>query len=492
MNIVWATSEAAPYAKTGGLADVSYSLPYALAENGHNVSVFMPYYPQVMAEKCDDTVCVHELLGVPFGEGNEEWARIRRHKVSENLSFYFIEYDRFFDRPKLYDWDGNEYSDNAERFIFLSRAIMQAVLALEIKVDVLHSNDWHTALCSVYLKSALYNKFENFQQTKSIITIHNIGYQGVFSKANLYWTGLGWDYFNVHCFEFYDKLNFLKAGVLTSDMVTTVSPTYAEEILSPEYGFGLEHPLQHRAVQGKLRGIINGIDVLEWDPETDKLLPFNFSHKDLSGKVLCKAALQKEFGLEVRADVPIYGVVSRLAEQKGLDVFIACLDKMLEEDDAQFVIVGSGEKWQEVALADYAKAYPDRFGCHIGYSNKLAHLVEAGSDFFVMPSRYEPCGLNQMYSMKYGTVPIVRSTGGLEDTVSNYSVENIDSATGFKFYDLYPDALRETMRWAASVYRNDSSAFEKVIKNGMRSDFSWHHTAVEYEDLYQHANTKFR
>lgn len=492
MNIVWATSEAAPYAKTGGLADVSYSLPYALAENGHNVSVFMPYYSQVMGEKCEDTVGVHDLLGVPFGEGNEEWARIRQHKVSENLSFYFIEYNRFFDRPKLYDWDGNEYTDNAERFIFLSRAIMQAVLALDIKVDVLHCNDWHTAMCSVYLKSALYNTFANFKQTKSIITIHNIGYQGVFDKANLYWTGLGWEYFNVYCFEFYDKLNFLKAGVLTADMVTTVSPTYAEEILSPEYAFGLEQPLQHRAAQGKLSGILNGIDVIEWDPETDKLLPYNFSHKDLRGKALCKAELQKEFGLEVRADVPIYGVVSRLAEQKGLDIFIACLDKMLEEDDAQFVIVGSGEKWQEVVLADYAKAYPTRFGCHIGYSNKLAHLVEAGSDFFVMPSRYEPCGLNQMYSMKYGTVPIVRSTGGLEDTVSNYSVENIDSATGFKFYDLYPDALRETMRWAASVYRNDFPTFEIVMKNGMTSDFSWHHTAVEYEHLYQYANTKSR
>lgn len=491
MNIVWTTSEAAPYAKTGGLADVSYSLPYALAENGHNVSVFMPYYPQVMAEKCDATECVYELLGVPLGEENEEWASIRQHKISENLSFYFIEFNRFFDRPKLYDWDGNEYSDNAERFIFLSRAIMQAILALDIKVDVLHSNDWHTALCSVYLKSPLYNAFNNFKQTKSIITIHNIGYQGIFNKSNLYWTGLGWDYFNFHCFEFYDQLNFLKAGVLTSDMVTTVSPTYAEEILSPEYGFSLEHPLQHRAVQGKLRGILNGIDVHEWDPETDKLIPYNFSHSSLAGKALCKTALQKEFGLDVRADVPLYGVVSRLAHQKGLDVFIESIDEMLKEDDAQFVIIGSGEKWQETALADYAKAYPDRFGCHIGYNNKLAHMVEAGSDFFVMPSRYEPCGLNQMYSMKYGTVPIVRSTGGLEDTVNNYSAENINHATGFKFYDLYPAALRDTMRWAASVYRNDKPAFEKIITNGMKTDFSWHHTAVEYEELYQHANTRF-
>eukprot|EP00831_Metopus_contortus_P050345 TRINITY_DN42352_c0_g1_i1.p1 TRINITY_DN42352_c0_g1~~TRINITY_DN42352_c0_g1_i1.p1 ORF type:complete len:477 (-),score=48.48 TRINITY_DN42352_c0_g1_i1:77-1507(-) len=439
-----------------------------------------------MGEKTEDTECIYELLGVPLGEGNEEWASIRQHKISENLSFYFIEHNRFFDRPKLYDWHGQEYVDNAERFIFLSRAIMQAVLALNMKVDVLHSNDWHTALCNVYLKSALYSGFDNFSLTKSIMTIHNIGYQGVFNKSNLYWTGLGWNYFNIHCFEFYDKLNLLKAGVMTADMVTTVSPTYAEEILSPEYSFNLDHPLQRRAAQGKLRGIINGIDIQEWDPKTDKLIPHNFSLKDLSGKALCKMQLQKEFNLEVRADVPIYGVVSRLATQKGLDVFIACIDEMLKQDDAQFVIIGSGEQWQEIALADYAKAYPDRFGCHIGYNNKLAHMVEAGADFFVMPSRYEPCGLNQMYSMKYGTIPIVRSTGGLEDSVNNYSPENIEHATGFKFYDLYPAALRDTMRWAAFIYRSDKAALKKMIKNGMTTDFSWHHTAIEYEKLYRY------
>ena len=491
MNIVWATSEAAPYAKTGGLADVSYSLPYALAENGHNVSVFMPYYPQVMGDRCADTELVYELLGVPFGEGSEQWARIRRHKVNENLSFYFIEHDQFYDRPKLYDWGGSEYTDNAERFIFLSRAIMQAVLALDIKVDVLHANDWHTALCNVYVKSHLYNSYSNFSDTKSIMTIHNIGYQGVFNKSNLYWTGLGWDYFNFQCLEFFDQLNFLKAGVLSSDMVTTVSPTYAEEILSREYGFNLQNALQHRAVQGKLRGIINGIDTQEWNPEIDNLLPHNYSHEDLSGKALCKEELQREFGLEERADVPVYGVVSRLADQKGLDVFIESIDEMLREDNVQFVVVGSGEKWQEDALANYARMYPGKFGAFIGYNNKLAHLVEAGSDFFVMPSRYEPCGLNQMYSMKYGTVPIVRSTGGLEDTVSNYSASNLNNATGFKFYDLYAAALRDTMRWAASIYKYDKPALEQLIINGMTTDFSWHSTAVEYEELYKHANKRF-
>ncbi len=491
MNIVWATSEAAPFAKTGGLADVSYSLPYALAENGHHVSVFMPYYPQIMGDRCNDTESIYDLLRVSFGEGNEENASIRRHKINGNLTFYFIEYNRFFDRPKLYDWEGNAYSDNAERFIFLSRAIMQAVLALDLDVDVFHSNDWHTALCSVYLKSALYNSQSNFRQTKSVITIHNIGYQGVFQKPNLYWTGLGWEYFNVNCLEFYDQINFLKAGVLTSDMVTTVSPTYAEEILSPEFGFGLERALQHRAVKGKLRGILNGINVQEWNPETDKLIPHNYSAKDLQGKSRCKYALQKEFGLPARPEVPLYGVVSRLAHQKGLDVFIEAIDEMLKEDDAQFVVVGSGELWQENAIVQYAKEYPEKFGGFIGYNNKLAHMIEAGSDLFVMPSRYEPCGLNQMYSMAYGTIPIVSSTGGLEDTVKNYSAQRIDTATGFKMYDLYPAALRETMRWAASVYRNDKPAFNKMVKNGMALDFSWHHTAVEYEELYQYATARF-
>lgn len=491
MNIVWATSEAAPYAKTGGLADVSYSLPYALAEKGHNVSVFMPYYPQVMGDRCKNAEKVYDLLGVPFGENREEWACIRRDKINDNLSFYFIEHDRFYDRPKLYDWGGSEYSDNAERFIFLSRAIMQAALALDIKVDVLHANDWHTALCNVYVKSDLYRSYPHFSNTRSVMTIHNIGYQGVFNKANLMWTGLGWDYFNFQCLEFYDQLNFLKAGVLTADMVTTVSPTYAEEILSREYGFNLENALQHRAVQGKLRGIINGIDTQEWNPEIDPFIPQNYSYYDLSGKAVCKAELQREFGLEIRNDVPIYGVVSRLASQKGLDVFIESIGEMLRNDDVQFVVVGSGEEWQESALARYADCYPSKFGVHIGYSNKLAHMVEAGADFFVMPSRYEPCGLNQMYSMRYGTIPIVRSTGGLEDTVLSYSSASLDTATGFKFYDLYPAALRDTMRWAASVYREDKAAFSRLIENGMTTDFSWQLTATEYEELYQHANTRY-
>ncbi len=482
-NIVWAASEVFPYAKTGGLADVSGALPQSLAERGHKVSVIMPYYPQVMKNFNKDIVIKKKLLGVPFGWGTE-WAQILEHKINENLSIYFIEFHQFFDRPTLYDYDGVEFSDNAERFIFFSRAVMQAVLALELKPDILHTNDWHTALCNVYLKSHLYEEFDNFKNCKSILTIHNIGYQGVFNKSNILWTNLGWEYFNYHCLEFYDQINLMKAGVLTADVVNTVSPTYAAEILTAEYAFNLENPLQQRASEGKLRGIVNGIDIEEWNPEKDKELPFNYSISKIAGKAKCKKALQKEFGLPVSPKTPLFGIVSRLAIQKGIDVFLEAVEDMLIYDDIQFAIVGSGDKVLQGWLNALANKYPNKISFFSGYSNKKAHLVEAGCDAFIMPSRYEPCGLNQLYSMRYGTIPIVRATGGLEDTVINYEYSNIKDATGFKFWDLNPDALRGTMRWAASIFRDDRKSFNQIRKNGMSQDFSWEHTAKDYENLY--------
>lgn len=488
MNIVWVTSEAAPYAKTGGLADVSASLPTALAENGHQVSVIMPYYPQVITPQLKQQIKpIGEPVGVPFGDG-ENWIQLHQHEINKNLSFYFIEFNAYYDRPRLYDWNGQEYDDNAQRYIFFCRAAMQTILARRINPDIIHTNDWHAALCNVYLKSHLYKDFPNFKNCRSVISIHNIGYQGVYDKNNMNLTGLGWDYFNYLCLEFHDQINLLKAGISTADMVSTVSPTYAEEILSPEYGFQLEKSLQHTAARGHLRGILNGIDIKEWDPKTDKLIPANYSPDDLSGKEICKAELQKKLGLAIRPDVPLYGLVSRLAYQKGIDVLIPAIEDMLINDDVQFAVVGSGEYWQECMLSDFAARFPDKFRCFIGYNNQLAHMVEAGCDFFVMPSRYEPCGLNQMYSMRYGTVPIVRATGGLEDTVINFSAKDIDKSTGFKFWDLYPEAISGTMRWAASVYKNDKAGFYKMVHNGMTTDFSWHHTATLYEELYVDAH----
>lgn len=486
MNLVWITSESTPYAKTGGLADVCGALPKTLSEKGHKVSVIMPYYPQVMKELIVKTKIKKELLGVPFG-WTTEWAQIREHYINENLSFYFIEYNLYFDRPTLYDYNTVEYGDNASRFIFFSRAAMQAILALELSPDIIHTHDWQSALCNVYLKTSLYWNFDNFKNCRSVLTIHNIGYQGVFNKSNLFLTGLGWEYFNHTCLEYYNQLNFLKAGILTADMVNTVSPTYAQEIMRPEYGFTLEKALHHVNYRNKLRGILNGIDINIWNPSTDRFIPAKYDKDNIAGKKICKEALQREFGLPMKPEIPLFGIVSRLASQKGIDVFAGIIEDMLYNDDIQVVILGTGDKNLEEQLSGLNGKYPEKFSVYIGFSNSLSHLIEAGSDLFPMPSRYEPCGLNQMYSMRYGTLPVVRGTGGLEDTVINYSYDNLDKATGFKFYDLTGDALKNTLRWAVKIYREEPDNFRKMIYNSMITDFSWNKTASEYEKVYEDA-----
>ncbi len=488
MKIVWASSEAVPYAKTGGLADVSASLPEALSLRGHQVSVVMPYYPQQTARLNLTFDGQLDLLGVPFGN-TTEWASVRFLKINPKLTYYFIEFNRFFDRATLYDWQGHEYSDNAQRFIFFSRAVMETVTALRLDPDILHLNDWHCALCAVYLRSRHYSGHPAFRNCRSVMTIHNIGYQGNFDKGNMFWTGLGWDYFNWQCLEFYDRLNLLKGGIMCADMVSTVSHTYAEEILSPEFGFALDPCLRHRAYQCRLRGIANGIDADDWNPSADRRLPARFTPKSLTGKKKCKSELQKKFRLPEKPDAPLFGVLSRLAYQKGLDVFAASLEDMLYHNDFQFLLIGSGDPGLEGHFRYLAGKYPDKFAAFIGYASDAdSHLLEAGCDFFIMPSRYEPCGLNQMYSMRYGTLPIVRQTGGLADTVLNYSEDTLDRSTGFVFHDLTPDALRNTIRWAADLYRRKPSAIAKMRKNGMTADFSWNHTASEYEKMYHDAH----
>lgn len=488
MNILWVTSEAVPFAKTGGLADVSGALPQALARRGHNVTVVMPYYPQVMGKlnlKFKDSAAP---VGVPFGN-TTEWMRLRSYTPEKNLTFHFIEYNRFFDRPRLYDWNGKEYDDNAQRFIFFSRAAMQTVLALGLKIDILHANDWHAALTCVYLKSHLYDSFENFRNTRSVLTIHNIGYQGRFAKENMFWTGLGWDYFNFTCLEYYDAINFMKGGIMTADMVNAVSPTYACEILSHEYSFGLEGALRNAASRGRLRGIINGIDDTEWNPQKDKLLPATFSAKDMRGKLECRRRLQAHFGLPVRDDVPLFVTISRLAAQKGLDVFADSLEQLLPYDDSQFIVIGSGDYMLEQHFQSLASRYPHKMAAYIGYApNAVSHLAEAGADFFVMPSRYEPCGLNQMYSMRYGTLPIVRGTGGLIDTVTNFDYRQDTESTGFIFHDLYADSLAKTIRWSVDVMKNENALFNRMKINAMNRDFSWNNTAAHYEEMYLDAH----
>lgn len=488
MNILWVTSEAVPYAKTGGLADVSSALPLALSERGHKVSVVMPYYPQLMGKLNLKFNATHDLLRVPFGNGCE-WAKVNELRINDRLTYYFIEYHRFFDRATLYDWCGSEFADNAMRFIFLSRAAMELASNFRLAPDILHANDWHSALCCVYLKSHLYRDNEQFRNCRSIMTIHNIGYQGVFNKSNLFWTGLGWDYFNYLCLEWYDQMNFLKGGIMAADMVSTVSPTYAQEILSPEYGFGLDGALRSRAGFGRLRGILNGIDANVWNPSTDQYLPATFSAEAMDGKAVCKRALQEKYNLPVRDDVPLFAVISRLAHQKGLDVLDFGLEDMLYHDDFQFVIVTSGDKGIESHLQYLAQKYPQKFALYLGYAGEpAAHLAEAGADMFIMPSRYEPCGLNQMYSMAYGTLPIVRHTGGLADTVFNYDRNNPGNSTGFVLWELNAASLNGTIRWAAETWRSRRDDFRTMQHNGMTTDFSWNRTASEYEKMYQDAH----
>ena len=486
MNIVWASSEAVPFAKTGGLADVSSSLPSALADAGHTVSVIMPFYPQKMQKLNLKYSKVYENLKVPLGD-QEEWASIRELKLKKNLTFYFVEFNRFYDRPTLYDWNGTEFSDNPQRFIFLSRAVMEISLNLGLKPDIIHANDWHTALCCVYLRSHLYRNA--LPDCRSVLTIHNIGYQGNFDKSNIYWTGLGWEYFNYQCLEYYDRLNLLKGGIMTADMVSTVSPTYAKEILSPEYGFGLQDSLRQADYEGRLVGILNGIDVDVWNAAKDSLLPANFTAKNLSGKEICRKELQAQFQLAQRKDVPLFAVISRLATQKGLDVLADALELLLPELDMQVVVAASGDPALEARYRSLAERYPEKMSAFIGYATeKTAHLIEAGADFFLMPSRYEPCGLNQMYSMAYGTLPIVRYTGGLADTVINYSEKKCSKSTGFVLWDLYPESLANTIRWAVETAKKHPKDILRMRQNGMRTDFSWEHTAKLYRKMYEDAH----
>ncbi|MBP5182149.1 MAG: glycogen synthase [Lentisphaeria bacterium] len=490
-RIFWCASECAPFAKTGGLADVSAALPQALARRGHDLTVILPYYNWKMnplSLRYDSMF----PLEVPFRGGTFR-CRVRTLRPEKGLTYCFIEYDRFFDRPGLYDWHGASYGDNGERFIFFSRACMELVSSFGMKADILHLNDWHTALCAAYLKSPLYRENPVFRECRSVLTLHNVGYQGDFPGETFACTGLPPEFFRFDALEYYGRLNLLKGGIDLADEVNTVSPTYAGEILSPAYGCGLEGALRHCAGKGRLRGILNGIDVKKWDPACDKFLPAPYGVSDMSGKEEAKKALAEHFRLSLEAGskkrVPFFGVLSRLASQKGLDVLADALEGLLPRMEARFVLIGAGDPHLEWRYRSLAERHRGKFACHIGMAeDSLAHLLEAGCDFFLMPSRYEPCGLNQMYSMRYGTLPVVRGTGGLADTVKNYDANDPSSSTGFVFYDLTVPALQNTISWADSTYRNAFGDILTMRKNGMSTDFSWDRTAEKYEEMYSHAH----
>ncbi len=469
MKILYVASEVTPFSKTGGLGDVAGALPAALAALGHDVKVVSPLYGSIRDERIVPTGQSLELR-FPFGT---ERGALQSLRVSPTLELLFLEHAGYYDREGLYGDRSGEFGDNHRRYAYLSLGALQACQRLDFTPDILHVNDWQTGLLPVAHKRGFLGTA--LGRAKSVLTIHNLAYQGHFGKQIMPELGLPWDLFNAdQGLEFYDGVNFLKGAIQFSDALTTVSPTYAREIQSPEAGANLDGLLRRR--QDVLSGILNGIDVEEWNPETDGFLPARYGPEDLAGKAACRAELLRRFGL-APTDAPVFGIVSRLAWQKGVDLLLEVLPGALEQG-IRFVAVGSGEGRYVEGLQALQARYPGQVGIFIGFDAGLSHLVEAGSDFFVMPSRYEPCGLNQMYSLRYGTIPVVRATGGLADTVSEGAEGN-----GVVFHDFQPDALRAAIDRARALYA-DAGRLRAFQRRGMAQDFSWDASARRYERLF--------
>lgn len=479
LKVLFAASEVVPYAKSGGLADVAGALPKALRALGHDVRIVMPRYYGIDREKYDLKPLVGGL-GVPMGSLGEIWAGVYEGKLPESdVIVYFIDHEGYFGRGGLYEENGYSYLDNDNRFIFFSRAVMQLAKKLHFHPDVIHANDWHTASIPIMLNTH-YAYDSDFAYTGSLLTIHNLQHQGRFYKGAMDVLGMGWEHFTAHEIEEYDGINLLKGGIVHSDAITTVSRKYAQEIRTAEFGWGLENLININSY--KLYGILNGVDYDEWSPAVDPFIAKFFDTDSMEGKAECKRALQQSFGLPERDDVPVIGLVGRLVEQKGIELIVHSIHALMHMD-IQIILLGAGEKWAEHFFSDIAGRYPQKFACYIGYRNDLAHQIEAGSDLFLMPSLFEPCGLNQIYSLRYGTLPIVRATGGLDDTIENYHNDS-KHGTGFKFYDATSDALINTIGWAVHTYYNDKEGFAQMQHNAMEKRFDWYHAAKEYEALY--------
>jgi starch synthase len=478
LRVLFVTSEAAPFAKTGGLADVSSALPRALRARGVDVRVVMPLYAGIdwnALERLDGPLRVPSWWGV--ARAGVRLGRLPRSEVP----VYFLEYHRYFDRPFLYGPPGDGYADNLERFTFLSRGALELCRAIGFTPDVVNANDWQSALVPVYVNTVEWGK--PLHGAGTVFSIHNMAYQGVTGGDAMFVTGLGREHYNPSEFEHFGALNLMKGAIRHANVLSTVSPTYAREIQTPEFGCGLDGPLRERG--GDLVGIRNGIDVEEWNPATDPHLPARFRAGDLRGKAACKAALQREAGLPVDPKIPLFAAIGRMVPQKGFDVLAHALDRILDMG-AQVVLLGNGDRDAERFFAGDAARRPDRFKAWIGFDEARAHRIEAGADFFLMPSRFEPCGLNQMYSLRYGTLPIVRATGGLVDTVRPYD-ERTGEGTGFHLHDLTPEALANTVGWAISTWFDRPEHVAAMRRRAMAEDFSWAGAAAEYERLYLRA-----
>jgi starch synthase len=461
------TSEATPFAKTGGLADVAGALSATLRAHGEKVALMMPRYRHMSVYGLP---CVYQDLAVWLGPAC--YTCNVYQAMERDVLYYLVDCPPLFDRDGLYGDASGDYPDNHIRFAVFCRAALTLVRHV-FRPQVIHCHDWQSALVPVYMRT-LFAADPTYLGIKTLLTIHNLGYQGLFPREALAGIGLGDELFTPAALEYYGKVNLLKGGLVFSDALNTVSKGYAEEIQSPDLGFGLEGVLRTR--RDVLTGILNGVDYTEWDPATDKLIAANYSPADLTGKRVCKADLLREFNLPERnMERPVIGIVSRLATQKGFDLVEQVAPELLAQDLA-LVVLGSGEPQYERLFQDLAEAHPDKVGVRIAYDDTLAHKIEAGADVFLMPSLYEPCGLNQIYSLKYGTVPVVRATGGLNDT--------IDEATGFKFWDYTGAALLGAVRNALAAWR-DRERWTRMMLAGMRKDFSWNASASEYSSLYR-------
>lgn len=474
MKILIATPEAMPYIKTGGLADVIGALVKEYGKMNLETYLMLPLYRSIKENL--QLTDIGQKVSVPMGS-----RRFICRIFSHGSSSYFLECDEFFDRTDPYGTPDGDYPDNAARFTFFDRAIPEACTALGLKPDVIHCNDWQTGLIPLYLKTIYNNGF--FGRTATVMTIHNLGYQGLFDPFDFSLTGLGREWFNPEGIEFYGRINFLKAGLISSDIITTVSNTYAKEILTNEFGFGLDGVLRKRS--SDLYGVINGIDTEEWNPQKDEFIPEGYGSSDLSGKVTCREDLIGECSLHTSdRNAPLIAFIGRLSSQKGLDIFLDGAEDIIAMG-AKLIILGKGDEQFHKKILAVAEKHKGRMFVRIGYDEAFAHRIYAGSDLFLMPSRYEPCGLGQLIAMRYGTIPVARMTGGLADTVNDYEPLK-GSGTGFLFKDYKTSALVECLKRALCVYL-DKKRWKKMIISAMEKDFSWQNPAKKYLKLYDDA-----
>jgi starch synthase len=476
LKILLASSEVFPYSKTGGLADMVGALGKALARGGHRVGIITPLYLGIRERfpaLKPQPIPLDLALGLARVAGTV-WTL----DPEPGLTLYFIDQPGYYQRPGLYQQYGADYPDNAERFIFFSKAVAHLALHLDWKPELLHLHDWQAAFASLLMTHQ--RKVPGWENApRTCLTIHNLAYQGLFPANRYLLTNLPWDYFNPEGVEFYAQMNCLKTGIAFADFLTTVSPRYAEEITTPEFGCGLDGLLRNRSKQ--LLGILNGVDYEEWNPERDEFLVRHFSADHLEQKIENKIGLQKELNLPVNPAIPLFGNIGRLVQQKGVDILLDAVEEMVAAD-FQFALLGTGAPQFERGFRDLAARFPDRVVARIGYEEGLSHRIEAGADFFVMPSRFEPCGLNQMYSLRYGTVPIVRKTGGLDNSVIDPR-EDAGQANGIKFTDYSAGALAKALQKGLALYK-EPAAMTHFRHNGMRADFSWERTAQQYVDLF--------